>query len=190
MRHTLPVAALLPLMLAACASSPNVPVRAVDQSGTLKVHPGLLGQPVPPELRSQEIPAPAATEGAPGTAGETQATTATLKDNERSVYFDLNSADVRPASAAVLQAHASRLANNANARIRVEGNADERGPADFNRRLGMKRAEAVRQFLIAGGASEKQVKAISRGESNPKFKGHDEESWAENRRADIIYEKE
>lgn len=189
MRHALPIAALLPLLLAACASSPNVPVRAVDQSGTLKVHPGLLGKPVPPELRSEDIPAPAAAEGAPGTAGETQAG-GTPKDNERSVYFDLNSAEVRPVSAAVLQAHADRLAKNASARIRVEGNADERGPADFNRRLGMKRAEAVRQFLISGGASEKQVKAISRGESNPKFKGHDEESWAENRRADIVYEKE
>ncbi|HZX32119.1 MAG TPA: OmpA family protein [Rhodocyclaceae bacterium] len=189
MRHTLPIAALLPLMLAACASSPNMPVKAIDQSGTLKVHPGLLGQPVPPELQPLDAPAASVAEGAPGMTGEAQST-GVLKDNERSVYFDLDSTDIRPTAATVLKVHADRLAKNANARVRVEGNADERGPADYNRKLGLKRAEAVRQFLVSNGAAEKQVKAVSRGESNPKLRGHDEESWAENRRADIVYEKE
>ena len=44
--------------------------------------------------------------------------------------------------------------------------------------------------LIRHGAPEQQVKVKTLGESRPKLKGHDEESWAENRRADVVYEVE
>lgn len=57
MRIIFPIAALSALLLSACASSPEVQGKAVAQSGTLKVHPGLLGLPVPPELQNQDAPA-------------------------------------------------------------------------------------------------------------------------------------
>ena len=75
-------------------------------------------------------------------------------------------------------------------RVKIEGNADDRGAPDFNARLGLKRAENVRQVLIGHGATEKQITLKTLGESQPKLKGRDEESWAENRRADVVYEKE
>ena len=109
---------------------------------------------------------------------------------QRSLYFDLNSADLKADFNPVLQAHARYLASHPNARVRIEGNADERGTMEHNKRLGLKRAEAVRQTLVDQGAPDKQVKVTTLGESRPKLKGHDEESWAENRRADIVYEKE
>lgn len=109
---------------------------------------------------------------------------------KRSVYFDLDSAALKAEFNPVLQAHAHYLAAHPEARVRVEGNADERGSLDHNKRLGLKRADAVRQSLVEQGAGEKQVKVTSYGESRPKLKGHDEESWAENRRADVVYEKE
>lgn len=197
MRHTLPTAALLCLLLTACASKPNAPIKAVDQSGALKVHPGLLGQPVPPELQPIEpaapkaVPAPAAPavqEGPRGKAGEQKPVEA-KPQADNSIYFDINSAELKSESGAGLQAHADRLLQNPDARVRIEGNADERGPADHNRKLGLKRAEAVKQFLLGRGVAAKQVKAVSLGAANPKRKGHDEESWAENRRADIVYDK-
>ena len=109
---------------------------------------------------------------------------------QRSVYFDYNSSSVKAEFNPALQAHARYLAANPKSRVRIEGNADERGPAGYNNVLGLKRADHVRQSIVEFGASEKQVVVKSLGERKPKLNGHDEESWAENRRADIIYERE
>src|SRR5574343_537001 len=108
----------------------------------------------------------------------------------RSVYLDLDATAIRAELNPMLQAHARYLQANPKARGRIEGNADERGSAEYNQRLGMRRAESVRQAIIGHGASDKQVVLKSLGESRPKLKGHDEESWTENRRADVVYEKE
>ena len=109
---------------------------------------------------------------------------------QRSVYFDLNSADIKGDYDPALRAHARYLADHPNARVRIEGNADERGSAEYNRRLGLKRAENVRASLVAQGAGDKQVRIKSLGEARPKVVGHDEASWSENRRADVVYEVE
>ena len=106
------------------------------------------------------------------------------------VYFDYDSSSVKAEFNPALQAHARYLAANPKSRVRIEGNADERGPAGYNNVLGLKRADHVRQSIVEFGASEKQVVVKSLGERKPKLNGHDEESWAENRRADIIYERE
>lgn len=192
MRFSLPVspllAALLSAVLAACASAPEAPARNVPQSGTLKVHPGLLGQPVPPELQPpQEAPAAGDKPAEPGK--QLKLDDAGLR-TQRSVYFDLDSAELKAEFTAMLQAHARYLAQRPNARVRLEGNADERGSADHNKKLGLKRAEAVRNSLLGHGLGDQQVRIVSLGETKPKLKGHDEESWSENRRTDIVYEKE
>lgn len=191
MRFSLPVspllAALLSAVLAACASAPEAPAKNVPQSGALKVHPGLLGQPVPPELQPpQETPANGTK---PAEPGKLKLDDAGLR-TQRSVYFDLDSAELRAEFTAMLQAHARYLAQRPNSRVRLEGNADERGSADHNKKLGLKRAEAVKASLLGHGLDDKQVRIVSLGEAKPKLKGHDEESWAENRRTDIVYEKE
>lgn len=198
MRPLLPyparLAAFVSVLLAACSSAPPA-TTPLAQSGPLKVHPGLLGQPVPPELQTPEG-STVARVTAPGTetAGATPAAAMKLDAaglrTQRSIYFDLDSAEVKGEFNPALQAHAQHLADHPKSRVRIEGNADERGSADYNKRLGQKRAEAVKQSLVSQGAPEKQVRVVSLGESKPKLKGHDEESWAENRRADVVYEKE
>ncbi len=186
MRASLPATLLLSVLLTACASKGDIPPsKHISQSGTLRVHPGLLGEPVPAELQADLRPSGAAT-GA-------QADNAIRMDpvglrTQRSVYFDYNSADIKSDFAPALKAHAGFLAQNPQARIRIEGNADERGSTEFNRRLGLKRAEAVRDAMLGQGALEKQIRIKTLGESKPKLTGRDEESWAENRRADVVYE--
>jgi len=188
MRASLPATLLLSALLAACASKGDIPPsKHISQSGPLKVHPGLLGQPVPPELQ-QEARASA-------TASTSAAETPIKMDSvglrtQRSVYFDLNSADIKADYDPALRAHARYLAEHPNARVRIEGNADERGSADYNRRLGLKRAENVRSVMVGSGAAEKQVNIKTLGEARPKLVGHDEASWSENRRADVVYERE
>ena len=199
MRATLPATLLLSTLLAACGTFRDLPPsKHISQSGQLKVHPGLLGQPVPAELQDPQRAAnsPTAANSAPAASAAPAAAGSAAKMDQaglrtqRSVYFDYNSATVRSEFDPALQAHARYLTANPKSRVRVEGNADDRGAPDFNARLGLKRAENVRQILIGHGATEKQITLKTLGESQPKLKGRDEESWAENRRADVVYEKE
>ena len=71
--------------------------------------------------------------------------------------------------------------------IRLEGHADERGTREYNLALGERRANAVRAYLVAQGASRSQIEVISYGEEKPANSGHNESSWAENRRVEIVY---
>lgn len=192
MRASLPATLLLSTLLMACASTRDLPPsKHISQAGALKVHPGLLGQPVPAELQDSRV----ATAPKAGATGAPVADPLIKMDlvglrTQRSVYFDLNSAVVRIEFDPALQAHARYLIANPKSRVRVEGNADERGAPDYNVRLGLKRAENVRQAMIGHGAPAKQITIKTLGESRPKLTGHDEESWAENRRAEVVYERE
>lgn len=189
MRPFLP-AILLSSLLAACATTNDAsPSKHVSQSGALKIHPGLLGQPVPAELQEAGVKSAVATGSTAAAPQELQMDETGLR-TQRSVYFEVNSALVKAEFNPALQAHGRYLAAHPKSRVRIEGNADERGALDYNSVLGLKRAESVRRSIIEQGAAEKQVVIKSLGKLKPKLTGHDEESWAENRRADIVYERE
>ena len=106
---------------------------------------------------------------------------------KRSVYFDFDQYAVREDGKPVVTAHGAYLAKNKDRKILIQGNTDERGGREYNLALGQKRAEAVRKALAAVGAGEGQMEAVSLGKEKPKALGSDEASWAENRRADIVY---
>jgi peptidoglycan-associated lipoprotein len=74
--------------------------------------------------------------------------------------------------------------------MRIEGNADERGSREYNLALGQRRADAVRQMMQLLGARGGQIETVTFGEEKPRATGSDEASWAENRRADIVYQGE
>lgn len=190
MRATLPATLLLSALLAACSTKSTIPPSThISQSGPLRVHPGLMGQPVPAELQQdgQTLKAASST---PATSDNPIKMDPVGLRTQRSVYFDLNSADIKADYDPALRAHARYLAEHPKARVRIDGNADERGSADYNRKLGLKRADNVRSTLLSHGAGEKQVNVKTLGEARPKLTGHDESSWAENRRADVVYEVE
>ena len=73
-------------------------------------------------------------------------------------------------------------------KVVIQGNADERGSREYNLALGQKRSEAVRKAMASLGVGETQMEAVSFGEEKPRGAGHDEASWAENRRADLVYQ--
>ncbi len=106
---------------------------------------------------------------------------------KRSVYFDFDSFVVKPEYRATVEAHARYLLANKDRRILIQGNTDERGSREYNLALGQKRSEAVRRALSALGVPDAQMEAVSFGEERPRATGSDEASWAENRRADIVY---
>ena len=107
---------------------------------------------------------------------------------KRSVYFDFDSYSVKDDYQSLLQAHAHYLTSHPPRHILIQGNTDERGTAEYNLALGQKRAQAVLQALEADGVPASQMEAVSLGKEKPMAQGHDEDSWAQNRRADIIYQ--
>lgn len=106
---------------------------------------------------------------------------------KRSVYFDFDSYLIKPEFKSLVEAHAKYLTSNKTRKIIIQGNTDERGGSEYNLALGQKRAEAVRHALNLLGEPDSQMEAISFGKEKPKAGGSGEASWAENRRADIVY---
>lgn len=107
---------------------------------------------------------------------------------KRSIYFDLDQYDVKAEYKSLVQAHAQYLASNPNIRIVIQGNTDERGGAEYNLALGQRRADAVRNQMRALGVKETQIETVSFGKEKPKASGSNDSAWAENRRADIVYQ--
>ena len=106
---------------------------------------------------------------------------------QRVVYFDFDSSVVHDDAMSMLRAHAEYLSNNNGTIITVEGHCDERGTREYNIALGERRADAVRRILMANGVAASQIKIISYGEERPAALGHNEDAWAQNRRAELVY---
>ena len=109
---------------------------------------------------------------------------------KRSVYYPLDRYVVEPEFQPMLKAHAAYLSGHPGASVLIEGNCDERGSREYNLALGQRRAENVQKMMILLGASAKQIESVSFGEEKPRSSGHEESSWSQNRRSDIVYKRE
>ena len=167
--------------LAACTSTPTQ-----EQEGA-KVEDRTASTPPPAKPSG---PAPGAMTSKP--VGPGAVAMDPLKDpgnilSKRSVFFDYDSNAVKDEFRPVVSAHARYLGQNRNTRVRIEGNTDERGSREYNLALGQRRADAVKQMMQVLGAAASQIETVSFGEEKPRAQGSSEQSWAENRRADIKY---
>ena len=101
------------------------------------------------------------------------------------IYFEFDQATLTDMAKDTLVRNAEWLRSNANARVQVEGNADERGTNEYNLALGERRATAVKGYLTSLGIDGSRLVVISYGEERPAEAGQGEESWAKNRRVDF-----
>ena len=99
------------------------------------------------------------------------------------VYFDFDKYNVRNDQRAQLEKQAAWLKRYPAVQVTIEGHADERGTREYNLALGERRANSAKDFLVANGIPANRVKVISYGKERPVALGHDEASWAQNRRA-------
>jgi peptidoglycan-associated lipoprotein len=159
-------------LLAACASEKSK--EAVNEPAAT------------PAATETAAPATAPAETAPVAAEATAASTEATAPAERSVYFPFDVDAVQDADRATIQAHGAFLGKNKTAKVRVEGNADERGSSEYNLALGQRRANNVKKLLILSGAKASQIETISFGEEKPRCADHNEACWSQNRRADIV----
>ena len=147
----------------------------------------------PPPVVERAPEAPAAAADTRDIRPVEQATVDPLNDPKgvlanRSVYFDFDSYVVREDGKPVVANHSGYLNQNKSRKVLIQGNTDDRGGTEYNLALGQKRAEAVRRSMAALGVAESQMEAVSLGEEKPKASGSGEAAWAENRRADIVYQ--
>src|SRR2546423_9838959 len=105
----------------------------------------------------------------------------------RSIYYAYDQADLTAESRKVVEANADYLRQNPKLKVVVEGNADERGSAEYNVALGQRRADGVSKIMTLLGIRQDRIETVSFGKEKPKAAGHTETSWSENRRSDIVY---
>lgn len=176
MRRSILLFSLVSSLLAACSSTPTAP--AASTQGAASSAASTAATP----STSTTTPAPA-----------TNMVAAHLDPNselrrQSSVYFAFDEAVITPQYTPVVERHGQYLMAHQALKVVVQGNTDERGSSEYNLALGQRRAEAVRSALKLYGVKESQVEAVSFGREKPKATGHDETAWAQNRRADIVYQ--
>jgi peptidoglycan-associated lipoprotein len=103
----------------------------------------------------------------------------------RLIYFDYDSVALRAEAQPMVERRARALLNQPQARLLLEGHADERGGSEYNLALGQKRAEAVLRALVVLGVPEARLEATSFGSTRPAVEGRDENAWSQNRRVEI-----
>ena len=105
----------------------------------------------------------------------------------RVVYFDLDQDALKPEFQAAMACHAKYLRDRPTARLRLEGNADERGSREYNLGLGERRGNAVSSALQANGGAASQQTVVSYGEERPVCNEGGESCWSQNRRVELVY---
>jgi|SRR5438105_784146 len=156
-------AGVLACLLAGCASAPQPTPQ-----------PQPLAQPAP-----APAPAPPPREAPPEAPPAVAAA---------SIYFDYDSSTLSDDSRSKLQSFFGSVQNRSDLRIRIEGNCDERGTAEYNLALGQRRAEAAKRYLVDLGLAGSRLTTISNGKEKPRATGQDEAAWRENRRDDLLPE--
>ncbi len=99
------------------------------------------------------------------------------------IQFGYDRADLSDDARQVLDAKVAAMSDDRNVRLGIEGHADERGSDEYNLALGMRRATAAKRYLTMKGVSDARFETVSYGEEHPSASGHDEASYAQNRRA-------
>ena len=101
-------------------------------------------------------------------------------------FFDFDKSDIRPDARDNLTKSADFFRANPSVTFTIEGHCDERGSVAYNLGLGDRRANAVKDFLIAAGISSDRIKTISYGKERPFCTEHGEPCWQQNRRGHLV----
>ena len=102
------------------------------------------------------------------------------------VYFAFDSSDIQKDQVARVEVNADFIKTRKDYDIKIEGNCDQRGTNEYNMALGERRALSAKKYLVNLGVDEAKLSTISYGEERALLHGHDELSWAQNRRADFV----
>lgn len=116
-------------------------------------------------------------------AGSAAALAQELEQVGDTVYFEFDEYTLSPEGRVVVERQAALLAASPAFGVRINGHTDERGTREYNLALGDRRANAVRDYLIALGVESSRIDTVSYGEERPAVLGSTDGAWARNRRA-------
>jgi peptidoglycan-associated lipoprotein len=137
-------------------------------------------EPTPPVVTEPEPPAP------PPEIPEEEVSKEELTQGDlQAIYFDFDRYDLRPGDRDILTRNAEMLRKYPAARIRIEGNCDERGTVEYNLALGEKRARAAKDYLVNLGINPDRISIITYGKERAD-RCHNDECWHKDRRDDFM----
>jgi peptidoglycan-associated lipoprotein len=102
------------------------------------------------------------------------------------VYFGFDQSFIRDEDREVMKANVEWLKAHPQARIKIEGNCDERGTIEYNQALGQRRAASARKYLAEMGIAGHRISLISYGKEKPGCTESAESCWQKNRRDDFV----
>jgi peptidoglycan-associated lipoprotein len=164
------------------------------RAGETGLPPGLT-QTLPRDIDSTpNKPIVSETVGTPGkqlTAADVDTTNMDENREEfkaQTVYFDLDKSNIKASEVSKLAEVARRMKSSFQGRyLRIEGHCDERGTEEYNRALGDRRAQSIRETLVNSlGLDKDRIETRTFGEEKPVDHGHSEAAWKKNRRGEII----
>ena len=164
------------------AITPAAVTKPVDQPKSREANPGVAPQ------KQVALP-PTATTGSTPAAGQQSQTTPSLAELQAAlatIYFDFDSSNLSEASRSALAKDAALFSKQSAPAIRIEGNCDERGSAEYNLALGERRAKAAQQYLLTMGVKPERLSIVSYGKEKPAVTGSDEAAWSKNRRDEFV----
>jgi peptidoglycan-associated lipoprotein len=177
------------LILARQSGSTNMPKEVPPQAAQM-MPPIVASQPVAPQQAPVAMaPAPQAQEPEKQKAEEVMQRP---KNEEfvtapelKSVYFDFDKSNLRQDAVDRMSSNVTWLKENADTFVLIEGNADERGTAEYNLALGDRRAKSAMEYLEANGIAKDRMATVSYGKEHPTCTDATEECRVQNRRADF-----
>jgi peptidoglycan-associated lipoprotein len=101
------------------------------------------------------------------------------------VYFNFDSSEIKADQVSRIEVNADFI-KKTDVNVRIEGNCDPRGTNEYNMALGERRALSAKKYLVNLGVDESRLTTVSYGEERMLLHGHDELSWAQNRRDDFV----
>ncbi len=147
-------------------------------------------QPAPPPVAAPVPEPPPPPPPAPKPAPEpARPSLATLNSQLRLIHFDFDKSAIREDALPILDTNAALMQKYPDLKIVIEGHCDERGTIEYNLALGDRRATAARSEMSARGVDPARISTISYGEERASDPGHNEQAWAENRRASFRFAK-
>jgi peptidoglycan-associated lipoprotein len=145
-----------------------------------------------PEAQKENIAPPtqapeaASAESTPDMASESPSQRSEIAEGLKPIYFDFDQALIRDDAKAIMKANAEWLKDNPKAKIRIEGNCDERGTIEYNQALGQRRAASAKQYLTSLGVPGVRISLISYGKEKEVCNEHDETCWQKNRKDEFV----
>jgi outer membrane protein OmpA-like peptidoglycan-associated protein len=104
----------------------------------------------------------------------------------RGVHFAFNKATIRAEDMPILDQAAETLKEHGTITVTVEGNTDNIGSEEYNQKLSLRRATAVRDYLAQHGIAASRMTVVGKGESNPVASNDTEDGRAQNRRVELL----